>query len=269
MSFIMANGIRTFFRSVGEGPPLLLIAGNGMDHKTFDEQLPLFARDFQCIVYDMRGVGQSDIPEDGYTIKEMARDALALLDALDIRACHVGGYSLGGAIALECVLAAPDRFKSLSLYASYDRPDPYLRLRYDLLIKVLQDATPEIWALFSAYSAFGEAYVNANEASVRQEIARRVARGAQDDARATRGLMGHYQAILSHDVADRLGQIELPTWIAAGSDDHVMPPHYARRMHAAIAGSRLEIFPDRPHRLLNFHAEPFTARAHDFLLEHR
>jgi len=269
MPFATINGIRTFFRCVGEGPPLLLIAGNGMDHTTFDEQLPLFARDFRCIVYDTRGVGQSDVPDDGYTIAEMAKDAIALLDALDVRQCHVAGYSLGGAIGLELALAAPERVASLSLYASYDRPDPYLRLRYDLLIKILQEATPEIWALFSAYSAFGEAYVNANEASVRDEIARRVARWAQDDPRAKTGLIGHYRAILSHDVADRLTRIRVPTWIAVGTEDHVMPPHYAQRLHAAIADSQLQIFPGRPHRLLNFHAEPFTAQAHAFLLEHR
>ena len=84
MPFVNANGVRTFYRSVGEGPPLLLIAGNGMEHTTFDEQLPVFSPRFRCIVYDMRGIGASDTPEDGYTTREMAVDAFSLLDALDI-----------------------------------------------------------------------------------------------------------------------------------------------------------------------------------------
>lgn len=265
MPHINANGVRTFYRIEGEGPPLLLIAGNGMDNTCFAEQIPEFSRYFKCIVYDMRGVGRSDIPDDGYTPATMARDALALLEALDIQQAHVAGYSLGGAIGLEMALADPPRVKSLSLYASYDRPDGYLRLRYELLLKILTDATPEIWAMFSAFSAFGESYISDNEHQVAAEIAKRKANASKAEQSATAGLAGHYRAILSHDVASRMQQITCPTWIAVGTQDPVMPPKYAQRLHGAILGSQLEIFVDKPHRLLNFQAEEFSQRALAFL----
>jgi pimeloyl-ACP methyl ester carboxylesterase len=267
--FVSANGIRTFYRTVGEGPPLLLIAGNGMDHTAFDEQLPSFSRHFACIVYDMRGIGQSDTPSDGYSTIEMAKDALALLDALGAARAHVAGYSLGGAIGQEMAAAAPVRVASLSLYSSFDRPDPYLRLRYELLLRILLEANPEIWAMFTAFSAFGVEYINANDAVVREEIARRQARWATPQTPSKTGLAGHYRAILDHDATAKLGAIHCPTWIAVGSQDPVTPVSYARRLHAGIAQSRLEIFPDRPHRILNFEAGPFTERALAFLLEHR
>jgi len=268
MPFAIANGIRSFYRTVGDGPPLLLIAGNGMEHTTFDEQLPSFGRHFCCVVYDMRGIGRSDVPEDGYTTLEMALDALGLLDALGIERAHVAGYSLGGAIAQEMALKAPGRVMTLSLYAGFDRPDPYLRLRYDLLLKVLLETTPELWAMFTAFSAFGEDYINRHELEVREEIGRRVARWTSGKPPSKTGLAGHYRAILSHDAAGRLTAIRCPTWIAVGSQDPVTPVAYARRLHAAIAGSELEIFPDRPHRILNFEAGPFTERALAFLRRH-
>jgi pimeloyl-ACP methyl ester carboxylesterase len=269
MPHLVANGIRTFHRMVGDGPPLLLVAGNGMDHTTFDDQLPIFGRHFRCIVYDLRGIGRSDVPEDGYTTREMARDALALLDALEVESAHVAGYSLGGAIGQEMAAAAPGRVRTLSLYSSFDRPDPYLRLRYELLVKILLEATPEIWAMFTAFSAFGNEYIDANEAVVREEIARRKARWASPDAPSRTGLAGHYRAILNHDASAHLAAIRCPTWIGVGSQDPVTPVSYAERMHAAIPSSRLEIFPGRPHRILNFQAGPFTERALAFLLEHR
>jgi 3-oxoadipate enol-lactonase len=269
MPFVIANGVRTFYRIVGEGPPLLLIAGNGMDHTTFDEQLPSFARSFRCILYDMRGIGQSDVAEDGYTTREMAADALELLDQLQVESAHIGGYSLGGAIGQEMALKAPARVKTLSLYSSFDRPDAYLRLRYELLVKILLETTPEIWAMFTAFSAFGDEYVNANETEVLEEIARRTARWTGGKPPSKTGLAGHYRAILSHDAIDRLSSIRIPTWIAVGSQDPVTPVAYAQRIHAAIAGSILEIFPNRPHRILNFQAASFTERALGFLLEHR
>lgn len=240
-----------------------------MEHTTFDEQLPSFSRHFRCIVYDMRGIGASDVPEDGYTTPDMARDALALLDALNIDVAHVAGYSLGGAIGQIMAIEAPNRVRTLSLYSSFDRPDPYLRLRYDLLLKVLLESTPEMWAMFTAFSAFGMEYINEHEQEVRDEIARREARWRTPQAPSKLGLAGHYRAILEHDAAKELHRIACPTWIAVGSADPVTPVGYSQRMHRAIANSRLEIFPGRPHRILNFESAVFTERALAFLIEHR
>lgn len=269
MPHVNANGIRTFYRSAGDGPPVLLIAGNGMEHTAFDEQLAVFSKNFRCIVYDFRGIGASDVPDGGYTTKEMAVDALALLDALDIPRAQVGGYSLGAAIGQEMAIAAPERIASLSLYSGFDKPDAYLKLRYELLVKIIRESTPEMWALFTAFSAFGEDYCNAHEDEVRKEIERRTARWYSPNPPSKVGLEGHYRAILTHDAASRLDRIVAPTWIAVGSEDPVTPVAYSERMHKAIAGSKLEIFPGRPHRILNFQSGPFTERALAFLMEHR
>jgi len=268
MPFVDANGVRTYFEETGKGPPLLLIAGNGMDHTTFRDQIPEFARHFRCITYDLRGIGQSDVPPDGYTTRDMAADAMSLLSELDIPAAHVAGYSLGGAIAQEMALASPGRVRTLSLYSSYSHVMPYLRLRYELLIKILNAGAPDIWAMFTAFSAFGEAYINEHEPELRQEIAGREARWRGPDAPSKVGLLGHYQAILSHDALKRLDRIRCPTLIAVGSSDPVTPPVCANLMHDLIHGSTLRIYPGAPHRLLNFTAE-FTADALSFLLTNR
>ena len=100
-------------------------------------------------------------------------------------------------------------------------------------------------------------------------VDRREARWHGEQAPSRTGLAGHYEAILRHDATGYLHSIRCPTWIAVGALDPVTPPSYARRLHAAIANSRLEIFADRPHRILNFEAREFTERALAFLLEHR
>jgi len=269
MPHVIANGVRTFYRTMGDGPPLLLIAGNGMDHTTFDEQLPAFARHFRCIVYDLRGIGASDVPDSGYTPAEMAKDAWGLLSALGITEVHLAGYSLGGAIAQEMTLAQPARVLSLSLYASYERPLPYMRLRYDILVKVVEEATPELWAMYSAFSAFGPEFINAHHQALREEIAKRIARWERGDAPSRVGLAGHYRAILAHDTADRLHGIACSTWIAVGSNDAVTPSVHSRRMHQLIPKSSLRVFEGKPHRLLNFEAEEFTGCALDFLLQQK
>ena len=268
MPFLIANGIRTYYETAGDGEPVLLIAGNGMDHTAFREQVPSFALHFRCITYDLRGIGQSDIPDSGYTVPEMARDAFALLSALDLSSAHVAGYSLGGAIGMQMAIDEPERVKSLSLYSTFSHVEPYLRRRYEILIKILLETSPELWAMFTAFSAFGEEYINAHDVEIEKEIALRAARWQGAIAPSKVGLRGHYQAILGHEVRPRLSEIRCPTWIAVGSSDPVAPPSYAHYLHEHIAGARVSVYPGAPHRLLNF-TPHFTEQALAFLLEAR
>jgi len=268
MPFVNANGVQTFCETAGDGEPLLLIAGNGMDHTAFRDQVPSFAAHFRCVTYDLRGIGQSDVPESGYTVPEMARDAVALLSALGLPSAHVAGYSLGGAIGMQMAIEAPERVKSLSLYSTFSHVEPYLRRRYEILVKILLETTPELWAMFTAFSAFGEDYINAHDAEIEKEVALRTARWRGADAPSKIGLLGHYQAILGHEVRARLAEIRCPTWIAVGSSDPVAPPSYAYYLRDHIAGARLCIYPGAPHRLLNFTPQ-FTADALAFLLDTR
>jgi len=267
--FLTANAIRTRYEIEGEGPPLLLIAGNGMDRTCFKDQVPAFARHFRCITYDLRGIGESDVPPADYGTREMAEDALALLDGLQIERAHVGGYSLGGCIGQEMALAAPARVATLSLYSSLDRMQPYLRLRYEILIQVLVEGTPELWAMFSAFSAFGEEYINRNHLEIEKEIRQRAARWHASPPPAKEGFLGHYRALMLHDTAERLAAIRCPTWIAVGTSDTVTPPSYSKRMQAAIAGAEMQVFDGGPHRLLNFAIGEFNQAALGFLLRHR
>lgn len=266
MPFVTANGVRMYFEVAGEGEPLLLIAGNGMDHTAFRDQVPAFAPHFRCITYDLRGIGASDVPGSGYTVPDLARDALALLAALGFSRAHVAGYSLGGAVGQQIAIDAPAAVRSLSLYATFSHVEPYLRRRYELLVKILLETTPELWAMFTTFSAFGEEYINAHDAEIEREIALRTARWQGENAPSKVGLAGHYRAILAHEVRSRLPEIRCPTWIAVGSSDPVAPPSYARYLHAHIAESRLRIYPGAPHRLLNFTPQ-FTQDALAFLLE--
>ena len=82
MPYVTANGVRTHFEVVGDGPPLLLIAGNGMDHTAFRDQVPSFALKFRCITYDLRGWGKSSVSAE--STGTLSDDLTALVDALGL-----------------------------------------------------------------------------------------------------------------------------------------------------------------------------------------
>lgn len=105
------NGINLFYEKSGRGRPLVMVHGNGEDHTIFDEAVAELREHFTCYCLDSRCHGQSsETIELHYA--DMARDALALLEALDLRDVAFYGFSDGGIVALMAA-ARTDRITAL------------------------------------------------------------------------------------------------------------------------------------------------------------
>ena len=114
MHRISVNGIRISCVDTGKGVPLLLLHGLGGSHDDWRMQIPEFAAKYRVIVPDLRGFGASERREP-FTIQRHARDMRTLLSALSIERAHVVGLSMGGAVAIELALRAPQVVASLVL----------------------------------------------------------------------------------------------------------------------------------------------------------
>src|SRR5215831_3621642 len=115
MSFANHDGTRIYWEEIGSGPPLLLIMGFGYSHKMWHRTTPIVSQHFRTILFDNRGVGQTDTPPGPYPIATMAADAAAVLDAAGVERAHIYGVSMGGMIAQEFALQYPHRVKKLIL----------------------------------------------------------------------------------------------------------------------------------------------------------
>jgi 3-oxoadipate enol-lactonase len=107
--FADANGQRLFYEVHGHGEPLVIVTGLGSDHLSWGEQLEAFSARYRTVVFDSRNSGRSTECAQGYEVDDMARDTLALDDELRLDDFHLLGVSLGGAVAHEVALAAPER----------------------------------------------------------------------------------------------------------------------------------------------------------------
>ena len=103
----------------GDGPPLLLIQGLGYPRWSWEPIVPGLAERYRVIAFDNRGIGESDKPPGPYTAREMAGDALQVLDEAGVGRAHVLGASLGGMIAQELVAAEPGRVDRLVLCCTH------------------------------------------------------------------------------------------------------------------------------------------------------
>ena len=106
------------YQIAGKGDPVLLIMGLGMASTAWWRTVPVLAKRLRVITFDNRGAGRSDAPRGPYTLRQLAADAVAVLDAAGEERAHVYGFSLGGMIAQELALRHPERVNKLVLGAT-------------------------------------------------------------------------------------------------------------------------------------------------------
>jgi 3-oxoadipate enol-lactonase len=112
------NGIQLAYERRGSGTPLVLVHGYPLDHTIWNEVAPLLEDDFDLILPDLRGFGQSEVVEPQYTMADMAADIVALLDKLGIEKTYIAGHSMGGYVALAFARNDPERVLGLGLVSS-------------------------------------------------------------------------------------------------------------------------------------------------------
>ena len=118
MNTISLNGFELAYERRGRGKPLVLLHGYPLDHSIWEPVLPLLENDFDLILPDLRGFGESGMPAGPYGMADITADIAALLDALDIWQAVIAGHSMGGYAALAFVRAYPQRTLGLGLVST-------------------------------------------------------------------------------------------------------------------------------------------------------
>jgi pimeloyl-ACP methyl ester carboxylesterase len=111
--YCTANGVRLYYETYGQGPPLLLLHGNGQSIQDVSNQIAAFSPTYRVIAVDTRDHGKSAATRGALTYDLLADDMSALLDSLHVPAAHIVGWSDGGNTGLSMALRHPTRVKSL------------------------------------------------------------------------------------------------------------------------------------------------------------
>lgn len=115
MSIAKIRDIECYYEVHGEGTPLLLIGGLSSDSQTWQLVLRGLKKRFKVLVFDNRGVGRTKDPGGKFTVEDMTKDAVALLDHLKIENTHILGHSMGGFIAQGIASTHSERVNKLIL----------------------------------------------------------------------------------------------------------------------------------------------------------
>jgi 3-oxoadipate enol-lactonase len=240
-----AGGIELYYESAGDGEPLLLIQGMSGTHVAWGEPFrSALEAEFDCVVFDNRGVGLSGDVSEPFTIAEMAADAAALLDALGIESAHVLGISMGGMIAQELALAQPDRLHSLTLGCSYcGGPGSQLMDPTDFQGLAEAMASGDQDRVFRAmYELNLSPGFRAEESRFPEFVAMAAAAPVP---RQTVELQ--LQAIIGHDTSARLPGLSLPTLVIHGTVDRVLGYPNGPLIASLIPAAKLETLDEVGH----------------------
>lgn len=237
------NGIELYYEEAGSGPPVLLISGLTADHFMFGFQVPALAPHFRCIVFDNRGVGQSSQPEGPYTFRQMAEDAVALLDHLGVGQAHVVGASMGGAIAQEIAINHPQRVLSAAILCSWPKSTERTRRFLRVWAEAGERLEPSDYLEWVFSLVFTDRLYEAPGAldMFKQQAL------ANPFPQTPAGLRGQTAACAGHDTLDRLDRIQAPTFVWSGARDILLPPEHSRVLAERIKGAEYYEMPDVGH----------------------
>jgi 3-oxoadipate enol-lactonase / 4-carboxymuconolactone decarboxylase len=230
-----------------KAPPVLLLHSLGTTLQLWDPQAAALAPRHRVVRMDLRGHGLTEATAGPYSMERLARDALALLDALGIPAAHVGGVSIGGRIALTTAALAPGRVLSVMACDT-----------------ALEFGPPEMWqGRMDAVAAGGLAAV-ADAVMERWVVDRSLAssKGLRRMLLGTDpvGYAGCAAALRDCRATEVVGRIDCPTTIVVGERDLSTPPAAAQAIHAAVPGSTLTTIAEAAH-LPNFEREAAFTKA--------
>jgi pimeloyl-ACP methyl ester carboxylesterase len=282
---VEVNDINIYYEIHGEGEPLLLIEGLGYSTWMWFKQIPAFSREYKVIIFDNRGVGNTDKPDSEYTIGMMADDTAGLLKALGEDSAHVLGVSMGGFIAEELVLRYPDMVKSLvlvstsfggkgSMLMGSNLWSSFVKL-WGLMPDVLEFSdkgsipminsfglTPEKMIRYGLSLAFTPEYFETHAEEVDRIVGWRLA-NPQPSYAWKRQLM----AGIGFEAADRVSRIKASALVVTGSEDRVVPPESSKRLAEEIPNSRIVTLEGTGHLLFIEKAEEFNKIVLNFLHE--
>ncbi len=274
LKFAEANGVTIAYDTFGhEGDtPLLLIMGLGSQMILWDEDFcrQLASKGYRVIRFDNRDIGLSttfnrmavpdltavtetllrgDVPWLPYTLDDMARDAVALLEALGHDSAHIVGESMGGMIGQIMAVHFPEHLRTLTTIMS-STGDPGLPPPKPEVLEILYAPFPTDRPGY--VDAFVRAFqvLSGLDTPVDNARARKWAEKSFDRGLNPPGVTRQYAAILAAgDRTTELKTVSVPTLVVHGDQDPLMPLECGRATAAAISGARLEIIEGMGHAL--------------------
>ena len=228
MNITNVNGIDLAYERRGSGQPLLLIHGFPLDRTTWNQVASLLESDFDLIIPDLRGFGDSSPIQSPYRMTDVADDLIGLLDHLEVDKTAVAGHSMGGYAALAFAGKYPQRISGLALISSQAAADSPERKegRYKTAQEVGDGGTGVVVdGMTPKFSDNAETQSYVREVMLRQKPS---------------GMIGGLEAMAEREDRNSiLASLHIPLVLIHGDADTLIPVDKAREIKALVTSAKL------------------------------
>jgi aminoacrylate hydrolase len=263
MASVNSGGVEIVYdvmNAGGPGVPVFFIAGlNGMRQACMKQAIP-FSRERPVVVHDQRGTGASSKARGIYSVQNMAKDVVAIMDAAGIKTAHMVGTSTGGAIAQVLCLDHPERVQSAAICCSWTKGDHFFRRQFEMRKRILLTMGTQALMLLTSTTLNDPKWFTEHYDELLEREKGLLERASPPEVDAER-----IDAILAFDETARLGRIKKPCTVIGAKNDAVCPPYYSEQLAAMIPNAELNLYDDGGHFFYLVHAERFNAEIRDFI----
>jgi 3-oxoadipate enol-lactonase len=254
MPIVIRKGTALHWEAEGSGEPVLMIMGLSFTLDMWYRLRPAIASRYRAILFDNRGVGRSDAPWRPYSMRQMAEDARAVLDAAGVESAYVMGASMGGMIAQELYFRHPRRVRALLLGCS--GPSGF---RTHLPEFRRMRAWPWTARITREQREWLMAPLLYSDDTPRERIAEDIQVRLRHRLRPF-GVLSQLAGILTWGSYSRLPGIQVPTLVLHGDRDYLLPLYNGRLLARRIPGAELVVVPGAGH-VMTTDAPEFVERA--------
>jgi aminoacrylate hydrolase len=252
-----------YYEMHGDGTPVLLVPGLGGVGSYWNPNLAAFSQAHAVIVHDHRGTGQSSRSAIRYSVDQMTDDLVGLMDHLRIDRAHLVGHSTGGAIGQTLAARHPERLKSLVVYASWTKADPFFRRVFEARRALLTQAGVATYVRATAVFLYPDWWVNENIGLLEEREKIGMPAFPSPEIVASR-----IDAVVSFDRTADLPGITTPTLVICAKDDFLTPPYFSRELARLIPGAELRLLESGGHCVSETRTREFDAAVLGFIANH-
>jgi proline-specific peptidase len=257
------NGVEIYYELNGESEEkIAFLNGIAMQTTLWKAQEKHFQENYQVLLHDFRGQGQSSLEPNKFSFKQHADDFYQLLEELEIDKIHVVGVSYGAEVAMQFALQYPQKVSSLVLGTAVSEIRPLLKAKIESWIMAAETYNGKLFFKVMAPYVYSNSFYEEKGEWLENradQFAKSVTKEWLD------AFISLSENFLTLDITNELSNIKVPTLVISGEEDILKPPYYGKIIKNKIPDSELKIINNSAHGLFAEKPKKFNQLVGEFL----
>jgi 3-oxoadipate enol-lactonase len=255
------NGLPVFLSGQEKPKSIIFVHGFPYDHFMWDKQVAELSKNYFCVTYDIRGLGESNVGDGQFTIEMFVDDLESVVDGLKLDKPVLCALSMGGYISLRAIERIQNKFSGLILCDTKSEADDNAgKLKRAMAVKQINSGDFENFIDVFVLNCFGEKFVKENNTEFRGVVER-------SKRNNPIGVKGCLLAMAGRtDTTESLSKINIPTLLICGGEDKLSPPRVMKSMAEKIRNGKFVLIEEAGHMTPIENPVKHNSAIKDFLL---